>query len=125
MLGIQEGIKRQNAILRWCHGEAKLSGGLTKETAKTQLERFHRDGYVWRLVHDEKMVSARKRRQQRKKHPLDEETTCSKRDLHKDWVEDWLTDAVPNLDESEYDRAFVNESLPEVLETKQRLSWNP
>ena len=34
----------------------------------------------------------------------------------KDWVEDWLTDAVhqnyPNLDESDYDRAFVNECLP-------------
>ena len=47
----------------------------------------------------------------------------------KDWVEDWLTDAVhqnyPNLDESDYDRAFVNESLPELLETKQQLFWNP
>ena len=47
----------------------------------------------------------------------------------KNWVEDWLTDAVhqnyPNLDESDYDRAFVNASLPELLETKQRLFWNP
>ena len=34
MMGIQEGMKRQNAILRWCHGEANLSDGLTKETAK-------------------------------------------------------------------------------------------
>ena len=82
-------------------------------------------GFVWSLVHDEEMVSVRKRRQQGKQ-PFDEQTTCPKRDLNKDWVEDWLTDAVhqnePNLDESEYERAFVNESPPELLETQQRLS---
>ena len=34
-------------------------------------------------------------------------TTCPKRDLDKDWVEDWLTDTThqnePNLDDAEYD----------------------
>ena len=128
MMGIQEGMKRQNAILRWCHGEANLSDGLTKEAATTQSERFSGDGCVWSLVHDEEVVSARKRRQQGKQPP-DAETTCPKRDLNKDWVEDWLTDAThqndSNLDESEYERAFANESLPELLETKQRLFWNP
>ena len=92
MMGIQEGVKRQISILRWCHGQANLSDGLTKETTKTQLERFCGDGFVWSLVHDEEMVSARKRRQ-KGKQPLDEETTCPKRDLDKDWVEDWLIDA--------------------------------
>ena len=86
------------------------------------MERFYGDGCVWSLVHDEEMVGARKSRQQGKQS-LDEETTCRKRDLDKDWVEDWLTDAVhqnePSLDESEYERAFVNESLPELLERKQ------
>ena len=72
MLGIQEGIKRQNAILRWCHGEGHLSEGLTEETAKLQLERFHHDRCVWSLVHDEEKVNARKR-QQRRKLPRDEE----------------------------------------------------
>ena len=128
MMGIEEGMTCKNAILWWCHGEANLSDGLTKEKAKTQLERFYGDGCAWSLVHDEEMVSARKRRQQGKQ-PQEEETTCPKRDLDKDWVEDWLTDAVhqnePNLDESEYERAFVNERLPELLETKQRLFWNP
>ena len=85
-------------------------------------------GCVWSLVRNEEMVSARKRRQQ-VKQPLDEETTCPQRDLNKDSVEDWLTDAVrqnlPNLDEAEYERALVNESLPGLLETKQRLFWNP
>ena len=127
MMGIQEGIRRQNAILRWCHGEANLSDGLTKETAKTQLERFYGNGCVWSLVHDEEMVSARKRRQQGKQ-PLDEETSGPKRDLDKEWVENWPTDDIhqiePNSDEDEYERAFVNESLPELRETKQRLFWN-
>ena len=53
MMGIEEGTGRQNAILPWCHGEANLSYGLTKETAKTQLGRFFGDGCVWSLVHDE------------------------------------------------------------------------
>ena len=66
MMGIQEGMRRQNAILRWCHGEANLNDGLTKKTAKRQLERSYGDGCVWSLVHDEEMVSARKRRQQLK-----------------------------------------------------------
>ena len=59
MMGIQEGMQRQNAILRWCHGEANLRDGLHKETAKTLLERFYGDGCVWSLVHDDEMVSAR------------------------------------------------------------------
>ena len=121
-------MRRQGAIPQWCHGEANLSDGLSKETAKTQLERFYGDGCVWSLVHDEEMISARKRRQQGKQ-PLDEETTCPKRDSDKDWVEDWLTDDIhqnePNLDRSEYERVFVNESLLELLETEQRLFWNP
>ena len=74
------------------------------------------------------MVSARTRRQQGKQ-PLDEETTCPNRDLDKVWVEDWLTDAVhqnePNLNESEHELAFANESLPKLLKTKKRLFWNP
>ena len=127
MMGIQEGMRRQNAILRWCYGEANLTNGLTKETAKTQLERFYRDGCVWSLVHDEEMVSVRKRRQQGKQQ-LDEEPTSPKRDLDKAWLEEWPTDDIhPDeliLDESEYVRAFVTESLPELLESRQQLFWN-
>ena len=107
MTEIQERMKRQNAFPRWC--EANLSDELTKETAKTQLERFYDDGCVWSLVHDEDVVSARKRRQQSKQPPA-EETTCPIRDLEKDWVDDWPTDAIyqnePILDESDYERAY-------------------
>ena len=38
IMGVQEGMKRQNAILRWCHGDANLSDGLTTETAKKKLD---------------------------------------------------------------------------------------
>ena len=34
MLGIQEGITEQDANMKWCHGEANLADGLTKDTAK-------------------------------------------------------------------------------------------
>ena len=91
MMGIQEGMRRPDAILRRCHAEANLSGGPTKETAKKHLERFCGDGCILSLVHDEEMVSVRKRGQQGKQL-IDEETTCPKRDLDKDWVEDRLTD---------------------------------
>ena len=93
-----------------------------------KLERFYGDGCVWSLVHDNEMVIARKRRQQGKQ-PLDEETTRPKRDLDKAWVEEWPTDDIhlneTNLFEFENERAFVNESLPVLLETKQRLFWIP
>ena len=61
LLGIQEGMRKRSVILRWCHGDANLSDGLTKETAKTHLDRFYHEGCVWSLVHDEESVSARKR----------------------------------------------------------------
>ena len=61
LLGIQEGMRKRSVILRWCHGDANLSDGLTKETAKTHLDRFYHEGSVWSLVQDEEVVSARKR----------------------------------------------------------------
>ena len=46
MMGIQEGMRRQNALLRWCQGDPNLSDGQTKETANTHLERFYVNGCV-------------------------------------------------------------------------------
>ena len=123
MLGIQEGMRRQHVLFRWCHGEANLSDGVTKETVKAQLERFYRDRCVWSRVHEQEMVSARKGRQ-RGKFPLDEEDMRPKRVLDRKWIETWPPDATGqselNGDESVCERAFVNEHLPEVLETRQR-----
>ena len=60
------------------------------------------------------MVSARERRQQCKQ-PLDEETTCPKRDLDKD--SDAIHQNERNLDEPEYERAFENGCLSELRGT--------
>ena len=43
MMGIQEGMRRQNAILR--HGEVNLSDGHAKETAKISVGTF-----LWRWM---------------------------------------------------------------------------
>ena len=100
----------------------------TKETAKTQLERLHGDGCVWSLVHDEEMVSARKRRQQGKQ-PLDEETMCPKRGLDKDRGRT-LVDRRHSSKRAESGRILVRTSIceltvcSELLETMQRLFWN-
>ena len=41
MMGIQDGMRCQSAILRWCHGEAKISVmDEPRKRQKTQLERF-------------------------------------------------------------------------------------
>ena len=47
--------------IRWVHSEAQLGNALTKANAK-ELERFYTMGSQWRIVSDEKMRSARKRR---------------------------------------------------------------
>lgn len=47
--------------VRWVHSEAQLGNALTKANAK-ELERFYAMGNQWRIVSDEKMRSARKRR---------------------------------------------------------------
>ena len=111
MLGIQKTMRRQHVLLRWCHGEANLSDGLTKETVKAQLGRFYRDGCVWSLVHDEEMVKAWKRRK-RGMPPLDEGAMGLERDV--------TDQGERNYDESEYERAFANDSLPELIESRQR-----
>ena len=47
--------------VRWVHSEAQLGNALTKANAK-EKERFYTMGSQWRIVSDEKMRSARKRR---------------------------------------------------------------
>ena len=78
---------------------------------------------------DEEMTSGRKRRQQGKQPPDEEKKRIQNETWTKDWLEDWLTDDThqhePTLDECGYERAVVNESLPELLETKRLLFWNP
>ena len=55
--------QRHNMVqLRWVHSEAQLGNALTKAQAK-ELEHFYQLGCRWRIVSDEEMRSARKRKQ--------------------------------------------------------------
>jgi hypothetical protein len=49
--------------LRWVHSEAQIGNALTKGQAK-ELEMYYNLHFHWRLVSDEQMRSARKRRQE-------------------------------------------------------------
>ena len=123
MLGIQEGIIEQDAIVKWCHGEANLADGLTKETAKTQLDNFYSGGCTWSLVHDKDMVSARKRRK-KGQQPLDEQSMHIEKDIEKEWDQSWPPriaddDGEDILDPEAGERALMNE----MRETWERLYW--
>ena len=127
MLGIQEGITEQEAIVRWCHGEANLADGLTKETARTQLDNFYREGCTWSLVYDKDMVSARKRRKMGQQ-PLDEQSSEAQKDLDKEWIHNWPPpiandDGEDVLDPEADERSFMRISHPELRETWERLYW--
>ena len=129
MLGIQEGIAIQEAIVKWCHGEANLADGLTKETAKTQLDNFYNGGCTWSLVYDKDMVSARKRRK-KGQQPLDEPDPEDRKDLEKEWQQSWpptiaTDDGEDVLDPEADERAFCVQNLDEMRETMERLYWQP
>ena len=50
-------------ILRWVHSEAQLGNSLTKGNTK-ELEMFYNLKHHWRLVSDENMMPARRRKLQ-------------------------------------------------------------
>jgi hypothetical protein len=51
-----------NLQIRWVHSEAQLGNSLTKGRTK-ELEMFYQMAHRWRLVSDDSMMSARRRRQ--------------------------------------------------------------
>ena len=51
-----------NLQIRWVHSEAQLGNSLTKGRTK-ELEMFYQMAHRWRLVSDDNMMSARRRRQ--------------------------------------------------------------
>lgn len=61
LLSVKASQKVNKTILRWVHSEAQLGNALTKGDAK-ELELYYKSGYQWRIVHDDLMRSARKRR---------------------------------------------------------------
>ena len=50
--------------IRWVHSEAQLANGLTKAGSGKELELFYRMKQAWRIVEDDQMRSARRRKTQ-------------------------------------------------------------
>ena len=62
LLSLKEAQQRTGLLLRWVHSEAQLGNSLTKIGGQKELELFFRMGSVWKIVEDEEMRSARRRK---------------------------------------------------------------
>ena len=79
LLAIKESQTNTGVELRWVHSEAQLANSLTKagSTGAREYELYYRMGHKWRLVEDETMMSA-KRRKDLGLEPLQQVTNTSK-----------------------------------------------
>ena len=64
LLGFKQGVESSDAKLWWVHGDAQLANSLTKAHEPWQVALYFSSGQRWRLVYDEKFVSARRRKQE-------------------------------------------------------------
>ena len=62
LLSLKEAQLRTQVKVRWVHSEAQLGNALTKAGGGRELELYYKMGHRWRIVDDEKMRSARRRR---------------------------------------------------------------
>eukprot|EP00439_Symbiodinium_sp_Y106_P066492 s501_g10.t2 len=62
LLALKESQHRTEVHIRWVHSEAQLSNTLTKANGGREMELYYRMGHQWRIVEDERMRSARKRK---------------------------------------------------------------
>ena len=62
LLALKESQLRNRVHIRWVHGEAQLSNGLTKGSEYKQLELFYSMNQKWRIVEDVERASARRRK---------------------------------------------------------------
>ena len=62
LLSLKESQKSTGVVVRWVHSEAQLANGLTKAEDHKELELYYRMQHQWRIVEDEAMRSARKRK---------------------------------------------------------------
>ena len=63
MLALKEAQTCTNVKLRWVHSEAQLANSLTKSGGQREYDLYYRMGHKWRLVEDEPMMSARRRKE--------------------------------------------------------------
>ena len=76
MLSLKEAQQATGVVVRWVHSEAQLANALTKGGACQELELFYKMGHCWRIVEDESMRSARRRKAEGLK-PLEESSKPS------------------------------------------------
>ena len=63
-LSLKEACNDTGVELRWVHSDAQLSNSLTKPSEKNQIYLFLKLSQHWRVIYDESMTSARRRKQQ-------------------------------------------------------------
>ena len=64
LLSVKEAQASTELQIRWVHSEAQLANGLTKQGPSREFELYYRMQSKWRIVEDEQMMSARRRKQQ-------------------------------------------------------------
>ena len=62
MLGLKQAIEETRLDLRWVHSDAQLANSLTKDNEQHQLNKFYQLGHRWKIVEDEEMKSAKRRK---------------------------------------------------------------
>ena len=63
LLALKESQATTQLHVRWVHSEAQLANALTKEASHAkELELYYKMNFRWRIVEDEEMKSARRRR---------------------------------------------------------------
>ena len=63
LMGLKESQYTTDLSIRWVHSEAQLANSLTKAGGGKEIEMYYQMRYQWRIVEDEQMRSARRRRQ--------------------------------------------------------------
>ena len=61
-LALKDSATDSGTMIRWVHSDAQLGNSLTKPTEKGQIHLYFQMGQKWRIVYDEKMKSARRRK---------------------------------------------------------------
>ena len=62
LLSVKEAQQTSDLVLRWVHSEAQLANSLTKCGGNAEMDLFYRMKFVWRIVEDPEMKSARRRK---------------------------------------------------------------
>ncbi|OLQ05959.1 Retrovirus-related Pol polyprotein from transposon TNT 1-94 [Symbiodinium microadriaticum] len=63
LLAVKASQQQTGLTVRWVHSEAQLANSLTKAGATKELELYYQMGHQWRIVEDNEMKSARRRKQ--------------------------------------------------------------